>query len=215
MNVTAAHPDLPTRLRAATQALHTRAERSGVMPALLAGRLPQTRYVALLASLHAIYAALEDSLAARQADPRLGSLNDPGLARRAALEADLARLHGPGWPAEVGVAAAARAYAARLRALAAAGAPALGAHAYVRYLGDLHGGQVLARIVARAYALSGAAGTDFYRFGRDDELPAQRAALRAALAALPLSAAEGEAFVAEACWGFEQHVRLFEELAAA
>jgi heme oxygenase len=207
--------DLPARLRTATHALHTQAERSGVMPALLAGRLPQARYVHLLASLHAIYAALEEALAARQRDPRLIALGAPGLARRAALEADLSRLHGPHWGAEVGVAAAATAYAARLRALAAAGAPALGAHAYVRYLGDLHGGQALARVVARAYALPGAAGTDFYRFGTEVELPQRRAALRAALAALPLTAPEADAFVAEACWGFEQHVRLFEELAAA
>jgi heme oxygenase len=210
--------DLPERLRAATRMLHALAERSGVMPALLAGRLPRPRYVVLLASLHAIYEALEDTLPARRGDPRLAPLLDArlaGLARREALAADLALLHGARWRAELRVADAARDYAARVRALAHRGTPALGAHAYVRYLGDLYGGQLLARRVARSYALPEAVGTAFYRFGAPAELPALRAALRTALATLPLTAAEADAFVAEACWGFEQHVRLFEELAAA
>lgn len=206
--------DLPARLRQATRTLHARAERSGAMAQLLAGRLPRARYVALLRNLHALYAALEDGLDARHADPRLAALRDPRLYRRRALEDDLARLHGSGWRAEIALARATTAYAERLQALARRAAPTLGAHAYVRYLGDLYGGQVLARLVARAYALPGTAGTGFYRFGPDADLPARRAALRGALAALPLAGDESDAFVAEACWGFEQHVRLFEELAA-
>ena len=40
------------------------------------------------------------------------------------------------------------------------------AHAYTRYLGDLSGGQQLARVARKAYNLEkGGAGTAFYEFG--------------------------------------------------
>ena len=60
-------------------------------------------------------------------------------------------------------------YTSRLRALASARDPApLLAHAYVRYLGDLSGGQVIRRRVARAYGLEddGGAGVSFYEFAK-------------------------------------------------
>ena len=210
---------LPERLRLETRALHAATERSGAMAALLAGRLPRPVYVQMVRNLHALYEALETALQVHGAAEAVAVLQAAPLARAPALAEDLALLHGPGWAEALPLAATTQHYVARLQALARAApseaAPPLVAHAYVRYLGDLHGGQALARVVARAYALPGAAGTDFYRFGTEVELPQRRAALRAALAALPLTAPEADAFVAEACWGFEQHVRLFEELAAA
>ena len=42
----------------------------------------------------------------------------------------------------------------------------LAAHAYVRYLGDLAGGQALGRIARQAYALPDGAGTRFFDFGQ-------------------------------------------------
>lgn len=43
-------------------------------------------------------------------------------------------------------------------------APGLLAHAYVRYLGDLSGGQVIGARIKKAYGLEGQDGTAFYRF---------------------------------------------------
>ena len=61
------------------------------------------------------------------------------------------------------------AYAGRIASLSASPEPApLLAHAYVRYLGDLSGGQVIRRRVARAYGLEedNGAGVAFYEFGK-------------------------------------------------
>lgn len=67
------------------------------------------------------------------------------------------------------------AYTSRLRALvsndtATPGPAGLLAHAYVRYLGDLSGGQFLRRRIAKAYGLDeeGEAGVEFYDFGSLD-----------------------------------------------
>lgn len=182
------------------------------MAALLAGRLPRSGYLAMLRNLQAVYTALEAALQAQAGAPAAAALQAGPLARAAVLADDLATLHGPAWAQELPLADAAAVYAARLRTLAV---PGLVAHAYVRYLGDLHGGQVLQRLVARHYGLpdaAGAPGTRFYDFGATPQVLALRQQLRGALGSLPLQPAEQDAVVAEACWAFEQHQRLFVEL---
>lgn len=198
---------LAERLRVETRDLHTEVERAGVMADLLRGRIEHAAYCALLRNLHAIYAALEGALAACRADPVLAHWQAPALRREAALAADLETLQGGDWRAAIAVAPAAAEYAQRLQALAAAGSRALVAHAYVRYLGDLAGGQVLQRLVAGRF---GAAGTRFYDFG--GEALGLRDALRAALAAQAPAPEEAELIIAEACWAFRQHRLLFEQL---
>lgn len=189
---------LPELLRNATLELHAQAERTGVMGELLRGQLPRARYVALLRNLLGLYRVLE-------ARP----LPVPSLNRAGALAADLAVLHGPGWEGAVPLAASMDEYLLRLRE---ADAPALAAHAYVRYLGDLHGGQILAGIVRRAYSLPEGRGTAFYEFGPEPAVHGLRAGLRTALAALRFGAAELERAADEARWAFAQHIRLFGEL---
>lgn len=205
-----AAPDLPQRLREATRALHAAAERSALMVALLSGRLPRPRYLMLLRSLHALYEALEAGLERLAPDPAIATLDASALRRAPALAADLQALHGPGWRTALAPVPAAQAYAARLSALAATGSRTLVAHAYVRYLGDLNGGQLLRRRVAQGLALSGDEGTQFYDFGGNAAVLRDR--LRGALGRLPLSPDEQDAVVAEACWAFDQHRQMFEEI---
>ncbi len=181
------------------------------MGALLRGQLALPSYRAMLCNLLAIYVALEMALEARQADPHVAPLHMPELYRASSLASDLMAL-GKAGAAEARVEDAALAYTKRLAQMAHSGSPALVAHAYVRYLGDLYGGQTLGRVVARAYGL-GDDGTRFYAFGSDAQVLARRSAFRAGLAAVPATPAEADLIVAEARWGFEQHCRLFEQLA--
>ena len=203
---------LPERLRLGTRDLHATTERTGAMAALLAGRLARPGYCALLRNLQAVYTALEVALDARRHDAAVAPLQVADLKRSAALASDLLTLHGPAWAIELPLLPATATYVARLQTLAAAASPALVAHAYVRYLGDLHGGQVLRRLVKRHYVLTGDAGTRFYDFGPEPEVLALRQRLRAGLGSLPLTAAEQDSVVAEARWAFVQHQRLFEAL---
>lgn len=212
LSPTAPGPGLAARLKAETRSLHTLAERSGVMADLLHGRLSLARYCALLRNLRAIYAALEAGLDDHPADPRLWR---PELRRLPALEQDLDALDRSDWRHDAPLAPAAQAYVARLGALAEANPGLLLAHAYLRYLGDLHGGQVLARLIQRHYDLPPAGGTAFYTFGEPAEVDALKQDFRAGLDALHLPPAQADAFVAEACEAFRLHQRLFEELQAA
>ncbi len=202
---------LAARLREATQALHRVAESSGVMQQLLQGRIEAGAYCLLARNLHALYAALERALDRHAALPVVAPIRFPGLFRTSALEQDLRCLHGANWAA-LPLTAAMREYAARIEEIAAVRPALLSAHAYVRYMGDLSGGQILREIVRRALGRRDGAGTAFYAFGDAVEAGAAKAQFRSALDALPVDAAGADAIVAEANAAFGRHVLLFTEL---
>ncbi|GAC1620652.1 MAG: heme oxygenase (biliverdin-producing) [Nevskia sp.] len=208
-------PTLAERLRAGTRTLHTQAERSGLMPVLLRGQIGRHDYCRLLRNLYAIYQVMEPALARHANHPGLAPIRAEALARCAALAADLGFLHGPAWLDELPVEAAAGEYARRLHTLDLTWPGGLAAHAYVRYLGDLSGGQILGGIVAGALQLEGEDGWRFYRFP-DPGAAALAARFREGLNAIPPDReAPDEALVVEAQLGFTLHASLFEQLAAA
>jgi heme oxygenase len=205
---------LAERLRQATRDLHREVERTGPMPALLRGQLPRADYLRLLRNLHALYQALEAGLDGHAADPRLAPLWWPDLARTGALAADLQALHGPGWAQALPLCAATQAYVQHLRQLADARPAQLAAHAYVRYLGDLHGGQVLARRVAQGLQLPPGPGLAFYDLGPPAQVQAAIRRFRQGLDTVAPDEAAAQALVDEALDGFARHRALFAELAA-
>jgi heme oxygenase (biliverdin-producing, ferredoxin) len=210
--------DLLTALRQASHALHHEVERTDVMQRLIAGRLPAGVFHALQRNLHALYAALE---AALQRHAGLISGCCPTwppldrLARSERLVADLEQLHGPDWATALPLLPATRAYVDRLSALDRSAPRELLAHAYVRYFGDLAGGQLLARRVQASYGLAGGAGTSFFAFGAPEDVAALVATLRSALQDCRLEPGGVDALAAEAQWSFAQHAQMFLELAAA
>lgn len=144
-------PGLADHLKHATWTLHREAERSGFLRDLLSRRASRPGYLLFLRNLLPVYEALEAGLEAEAAaGTPVAVLALPRLYRSAAIRSDLALLHGPGWASHIAVLEVATAYAARVRAARGAG---LAGHAYVRYLGDLNGGQILARRLARDLAL--------------------------------------------------------------
>lgn len=205
-------PPLSRALRESTRLLHTDAERAGAMGALLRGRVDRSTYVLMLSSLHAIYRALEDALQRNAEHESLAPLLVPGLERRAALAADLRALAGDAWPLTHPPHDLAVTYAAHLNTLGNNAPERLIAHAWLRYLGDLNGGQIIARIVRNTLTLDESS-TAFYAFPALDDPMGAAGAWRTALDALPLTEDAQEAIVAEAADGFRRHIALFEGLA--
>jgi heme oxygenase len=198
-------------LREGTAALHREAERAGFMGELLRGRISRGGYCALLRNLHALYQSLEAHLIRHAGDPALAGGWFPELAREAALASDLATLHGACWEREIEVRPAMMRYVARLDEVAQGTPRLLLAHAYVRYLGDLSGGQIVRRVIASSLALGEDAGQSFYRFPEAPERLAAR--LRTALDAIELLPHERAQLVDEARLAFGLHIALFEQLA--
>jgi heme oxygenase (biliverdin-producing, ferredoxin) len=198
-------------LRTATEAAHEEAERSSFVTALVGGELPRDDLARFVFQLHAVYTVLEEATAA-STDPDLAAFLAPELARVPALTADLDHLAGDGWRDSIALLSATTDYCERMRARCFDWSGGLLAHHYVRYLGDLSGGQFLGRVVARVYELPDGRGTSAYRFDGIASPKQFKDDYRAYLDALPWDADERDRVVDEACAAFACNTRIFTEL---
>jgi heme oxygenase len=200
-------------LRERTVDVHRQAERSAFVSRIVNGTLGRAAHAAHLLALHPVYYTLEAALDGRRTDPRLGPFHLPALWRRAALAADLEFLLGPDWERGAAVPGSG-AYVERLQGIGRQQPIALVSHAYVRYLGDLSGGQMLKAMIARQLGLDGN-GLRFYEFPEITDPKAFKADFRARLDELPLADGEAEALVEEARTAFLLNAAIFDQLEAA
>lgn len=191
--------EIASLLRSGTSRAHMKAEHSAGAAALVKGELDLQEYIRWLAILWRVYDALELGLTEYASNPVLAPTYDPQLLARAPplardithflslLPADLTA--GPASPLSSTSSpppfpvppflqsvfdsppAPVQVYVSHLRHLASssATAPSLLAHAYVRYLGDLSGGQVIRGRIKKAYGLKGDNGIRFFLFPREGE----------------------------------------------
>lgn len=196
-----------TALYLGTKILHTEAERTGVIRDMLRGEASRDGYVMLLRNLQPAYRALEDGLAAHRETPALAELSAYQLDRCGAIEADLTALAGPDWATTIALLPEGSAYAARIAAAAQGDGSLLIAHAYARYLGDLSGGQILRRLLAKSLALTPAQ-LSFYDFPRFDDLTALKSDYRAALDRAGGVVGDPDAVIAEGNTAFMHNIAL-------
>ncbi|MEO8039612.1 MAG: biliverdin-producing heme oxygenase [Betaproteobacteria bacterium] len=194
-------------LREGTRALHGEAERSGIVCDLLQGRADRAGYVMLLRNLLPAYRELELGLEHHRHSPGMRGIALPTVFRAAALESDLTALHGPRWEEDLSVLASATRYAALIAAAAQGDGTRLLAHAYVRYLGDLSGGQVLRRLLTRSLALAPHQ-LRFYEFAGVANLPEFKDGYRRALERAAGAVADEAALIAEAEAAFRCNIEL-------
>lgn len=155
--------DLSGMLREHTWSLHARAEGSGIVAAILNGTANRFGYALFLRNLLPIYLAMEESFDRHVSTPGVRAIVARHLYRGPAIQADLEDMFGPTWTRALPALPASDRYAARIREVALTGGVRLIAHGYVRYLGDLSGGQVLQRMLARRLGLPGSS-LSFYDF---------------------------------------------------
>lgn len=200
-------------VRDRTAERHSKAEHSTFMSDLMEGALDAEAYVQLLGQYEYIYEALE-GVAARfreNGETLVRPFDDPGLDRLVSIRDDLRALRSDDAPATVCLPST-REYVRRIESTAGAPERFL-AHHYLRYLGDLSGGQAVAALMARHYGVP-AEGLTMYRF---EELPKPKVfkdRYRTLLDDAPFTEAQREAFLDEAMAGFDLNAQVFDELAA-
>ncbi|RYX87696.1 MAG: biliverdin-producing heme oxygenase [Bradyrhizobiaceae bacterium] len=190
-----------TDLYLSTKDQHTAAERSGIIRDLLRGEASRDGYILLQRNLLPAYQALEAGLDAHRGSPLLGPLAAYRLDRTTALKADLVALCG-GDIAQVPVLAEGSAYARRIEEAASGDGELLIAHAYTRYLGDLSGGQILKKLLAKKPGLAPNELT-FYDFPAHADLAALKNDYRNALDDAGRRATQKQAIVDEGSVAFQ------------
>jgi len=202
---------LADALKSHTRPLHCRAERSGILGDLLRGQAGRDAYALLLRNLLPIYEAMERGLDRHRNSPTIAAFAKPEVYRSRAIRADLALLSGPGWESSLSVVPSAARYAGRVVAVAAGGEATLIAHAYVRYLGDLNGGQMLKRILGRTLGLTSES-LGFYDFPDITDLALFTRLYRSAFDEAGVLLGAVEPLLAEAEAAFRFNIDLSEEV---
>jgi heme oxygenase len=197
-------------LREATADVHRDAERSAFVSRFMRGELHKDAYARHLVALHPVYTTLEEAMEDLRDTPRLAPFYIPALWRSASLAADLRHLRGAEWHREEPVPSARR-YAEHLRRIREHTPILLVAHCYVRYLGDLSGGQVLKKVVRQHLGLDGE-GASFYEFREIADVAAFKEGYRRRLDELPLNDGERETLLEEARTAFRLNASIFHDL---
>lgn len=199
------------RLRSATWGEHETAEQHGFTQALLDGSLRLDGYTAMVAQHYFAYLALEEVGRALSGHPVVAPFLEPGLERVPALEDDLAHLLGDGWWDRIFPSAPTRTYVARLHQMADHPAGFV-AHHYTRYLGDVSGGQFIAKTARRTYGLDDGAGARFYDFRSLGSLPKFRARYRERLDTLAPSDADERFLLRETRLAYQLNTEVLADL---
>ena len=192
-------------LRERTRDLHTQAERSGIISDILRGHATRDGYVLLLQNLLPVYVTLEKHLTIHAASTLLGPMVRPELMRAAAIEADLRSLSAK--TAELQELRATANYVDAIEQASSGDGSRLIAHAYARYLGDLSGGQIVKRLLARSLHLEPAALT-FYDFPAISDIATFKSEYRAAIDRVGDECEDFDAVVEESALVFELNIEL-------
>ncbi|MFD7011863.1 heme oxygenase (biliverdin-producing) [Rhodococcus jostii] len=201
------------RIKAGTDAAHRETEQSRFVGALLAGELTSDGYAELLAQTYLVYRELEDAGRTHTGNPVASPFLHDELLRVPSLEADLEFLRGPSWRETVSALPATTRYVERLRGVAYEWPAGFVAHHYIRYMGDLSGGQIIRRMLERAYGYT-TDGLQFYIF---DEIPKPKVfkdTYRAKLDAAPLTPEEQQRVIDEVNLAYRLNGDLFAALEA-
>ncbi|WP_084265314.1 biliverdin-producing heme oxygenase [Actinomadura macra] len=198
------------RLRMATRPDHGDTEHSPFMDALVEGRLNRDEYALLVGQLSFVYDVLEQAADRMHDDEVAGTFDFPAFRRLDALHSDLEFFYGPGWREHVQADEATRRYCDRLRAVCFDWPGGFVAHHYTRYLGDLSGGQVIARRLKGVYGLADGNGLRFYEFEGRPKVMKDR--YRALLDDAPWDEAERGRVIAEVKTAYRLNAELITAL---
>ena len=209
---------LATELREGTKQSHTMAENTAFMKCFLKGIVEREPFRLLTADLYFLYSALEAEMQRHKDHPAIAPVYFPELERKAKLEEDLEFYYGEDWKEKITPSPEGKNYVARIHEIADSEPALLVAHAYVRYMGDLSGGQALRNIVRSALDLPPDKGTGLHEFDQIPTVEARRAfkaKYRDALNSLPVDEDLAQKIVAEANYAFQLNRNVVHELEPA
>lgn len=202
------YPPLSEEVVARTKAAHERTEARPFIAELMAGSLSVRAYVNYLAALAPVYGELERQLRATKDEASIALFDHRRLDRYDRIRSDL---RGFGQDVETSNPGQATVDYVEAVTSAAQSPQRLIAHHYTRYLGDLAGGQVIARCMAQHYDIPDTLLT-FYDFSDLGDVVHYRRRYKSLLDLVPWSTDEKQQFIDEVSTAFDLNSALFDEL---
>jgi heme oxygenase (biliverdin-producing, ferredoxin) len=207
--------EFASSLREGTKQSHTLSENTAYMKCFLKGIVEKEPFRKLLANLYFVYTTLEEELQRHSDHPVISLIYFPELNRQESLAEDLIYFYGENWVNLITPLDGGMKYVNRIKEIAQTNPALLVAHAYVRYMGDLSGGQSLKNIAISALDISKDRGIKFYEFEAFPTIQDKRnfkEIYRDRLNSLPLNQNLIDGIIAEANNAFKLNRDVFHEL---
>ena len=207
--------NLRTMLKGGTQERHDQAEATNFIKQVINCNITIDIYKLFLADLYHIYSAMEEVMEKNKGHPFAGPIYFPSeLNRKKTLEEDLNYFLGTTWTAkDLPCTDATRKYVKRIYEIGENEPELLVPHSYTRYLGDLSGGQILKRKIAKSLDLPPTGeGTHFYEFEQIDDIKKFKDFYTGRMNSLEVGSGMLKAIQEEAKEAFLFNIKMFEEL---
>lgn len=181
---------------------------------LLKKKMSLDVYKVYLAGLYYLYRALEEELDNNKDHVMIAPIHfQQELHRCDALEIDLEYFYGKDWKAKIKCIPSIHNYVQHLHEIVEKQPERLIPHAYVRYFGDLSGGQIIAKVITRLYELpADGSGVVFYNFNHIASIKNFKVLYSSRLNALELSEQLKDDLVGEARMAFELNIKMLREI---
>ena len=201
-------------MKTATAPYHRRAEQTGIVRDILKKQVSREAYTLYIRNLHLIYLGLEkpfkpSSDGLRTVSPFLNRM----IKRSEPLAQDLYNLTGNNDWQNLPLLQSSLSYRKDIDQLRTHDPVALLGHIYVRYLGDMNGGQVLYKLLSGTLGLPEEA-LNFYQYPAIHEIISFRQAYRELFNAVRLDASQRRKVIETAIKAFEFNIDLSEEINA-
>ena len=199
-------------MKTATAPYHRRAEQTGIVHDILRKRVSKKAYTLYLRNLYLIYSGLEKPFASssdglKTVSPFLNKM----VIRSEPLAVDLYHLSaGKNWQ-NLPLLQSSLSYRKHIDYLRTHDPVLLLGHIYVRYLGDMNGGQVLHRLLSETLDLPHEA-LNFYQYPAIHEIVSFRQAYRGLFNSVKLNAPQRRTVIETAIKAFEFNIDLSEDI---
>lgn len=204
--------NLSVQLKTSTKEVHRTVETSGIMRNLMRNQLPLTQYIHLLRALYTIYVEMEAALDKNASHPVIELIHFPRELRRLeTLRQDILFLTHSKGDVEPCTCSHVVDFANRIRWVGENEPTLLPAYSYVRYLGDLSGGQFLSKRIGKAYGLTDQ-GLAFYAFDSITDIEHFKTVYKNGMDQIPEAFHEG--ILKETYESFLAHGRFFGDMNA-
>ena len=198
------------QIKLRSDSAHREAEEAPFIAELMGGTLSTSAYLDYLKALAPIYQRMEQLFTARGSEEPLSYFDHRALDRAEFIAADISYLEGAS--EDTGDIKSLPSISNYLKTLHDEISPVrLTAHHYIRYLGDLSGGQAIARLVARHYQIPAEA-LNFYNFEDIGDIVFYKKRYRDFLNLIALDEVQQEEFLSEVELLYKLNRELFMDL---
>lgn len=204
--------ELADQMKTATASYHRRAEQSGIVSDILKKRVGVKAYTLYLRNLYLIYTGLEKPLGQRlDAYKTVSPFLNKMVRRSQPLAQDLYQLSGNKDWQNLPLLPSSLSYRKHIDHIREHDPISLLGHIYVRYLGDMNGGQVLHRLLSETLELPEET-LNFYKYPAIHKITSFRQAYRELFNAAKVTPEQRRQVLETAIKAFEFNIGLSEEI---